>query len=615
MPNMTPMIRIFLAMSIINNIVCNPMDNSLQMNVIHSNTVTNEGVHESLGISGLQNEAFVPQEKVQEPCTIADFVTSGQNSLGKINSSSDTEKSKGKKLFRFDLNLRYEPQCTEEDDREPKRRKINDCRETDKDILEVETPDPDQCQYSSSSDSMGLLGKKNEQSRVRGKASGCMNSVSTEPEVHSSTTTKSQSQQGINQMFGKMIDQGRQVGSQTGLGNQMKDWFKELKKDIASKHVNSAIFKQELRKIFRTISKAYRHVTLVFLGSLQVIHSTKKEEMQELVHDGWAFIVNYMEVWRWIDLENSHVPAMDVKPEELEIENPLELWHYLMGLARTSRISVILLWRLCNHWYHLSSYKDKMMIKTPQDLHVRWHYHLAKANLLSDWEIEPPATIFSLGQSSLETNMINTKSLYRLIRKENFSVADGRTKRFVGILREVGKKALSALNLQQSPFEFLQTYCQKMKNKNLQLPQEWKGNFESLKQKTMFGMIPCFLGMIHLLHPIEVSKDQPNPAVLDGLKFMQVFLKGWEKDDLEKAFRTDPIEIRRLARTDDPSTVLLAYLMNLKPSPDHRLASKIFWQLFQVWQRWQGSGFLNKNPLSTKIDFDNAIQMAYADFQ
>ncbi|EGG08558.1 uncharacterized protein MELLADRAFT_61872 [Melampsora larici-populina 98AG31] len=611
MPSITPIISIFLAMSI--HIVCNPMDNSLQMSTIHSNTAINEVVHESLGISGLQNEAFVPQKQAKEPHTISGFVTSGQNSLGKIQSSSGSKESKGKKLFRFDLNLPFESQCTEEEDQDPKRRKINDGRETDEDIQEVENHHPDHCQYSSSSDSMGLLSKLNQHTRVMGKASDCRNSVPTEG--YSSTTTESQSQQAvqpisligscsmdqggsseivhkgraqfhkyhfkksgasvmlpdhkvrvignswhsipeINHMFEKMVYLGRQVASETGLENEMKRWFQLLKRDIVSKHINSVIFQQESRKVFRTLSKAYRQFTLVFLGSLQVIHSTPKEEMKELVYDGWAFIMRYLEVWRWIDLEHCDVPTMAIKPETLEIENPLQLWHYLMGLARTSRMSLIVLWRFCNHWYHLSSYKNKMMIKNHQDLHVRWHYHLAKANLLPDWEIEPepPATISSSGQSGLEINMKNTKSpLYRFIRKENFSVKEGRSKRFVGILREVGRNTLFTLNPQQLPFKSIQTYCQTMKNKKLKLPQEWQGNFESLKQKTIFGIIPCFLGMIQLLHPIEVSNHQPNPAILDALKFMKEFLSGWGKDDLEKSFRINPLEIKQLSKSDEPS--------------------------------------------------------------
>ncbi|KAH9809695.1 hypothetical protein DFH28DRAFT_988294 [Melampsora americana] len=392
---------------------------------------------------------------IQSIDTSSDYVTSRR--LEMTLPSRGISKSKRKKPFGLDLNLPLESQFINEYHSDSKSRRMNNCQEVEGSMhnKELEIPPFDHAQYPCSSDLIGDSGapqKKNEDLRSRGRLMDAKYSIPTEGDL--STTSRNSYQQGvqpiplinfvhlnkygsseirhegrnlnhkyyykqsgapvlirdhkvrviegswhkvpeIREMFYKMITHGRQIAFRTDLEDKIGDWFIKLQSDIAKNYGHVLMSKEESKMVSGVVSKAYHQVAFLFLGSLQVIHSKQEEEMVELAQDGWAFIVNYMEPWRTIALREEELPKVAVKPEFLEVENPFQLWSYLMGLSRTSRISLTFISALCNHWYHVSSYANKMKINRHQDFLEKWHHYLAKSNSLSAWEIEPLPTSLS----------------------------------------------------------------------------------------------------------------------------------------------------------------------------------------------------------------------------
>ncbi|KAH9812530.1 hypothetical protein DFH28DRAFT_403263 [Melampsora americana] len=403
----------------------------------------------------------------------------------------------------------------------------------------------------------------------------------------------------------QLKNQGILLSQKAGLNfafRKANPWFQELEKYMQLQFYGDTKSPTESSDISRAILGACNHLTLGFLASLQMIHSPSTVNMKELTLDGWSFIQEYLGSWRQVNWKEVNYQRIDISRCS-ETFTAFQILTLLSKSSQSPKTMMCIIWSLCNSWYKASTYKNKEQVGTYENFLNRSYHYLAEKNLIPELEVE----------------IDHTPSIYHHrcpsheeIRRENILLEENRHKRTVSSMKSVGEGILKDLSIQGFSPEFIDKYCAHMEQKTVRFPRNWKGDFDSLKHRVKTQVIPCFLGMIQLLYPFESKKGQLNPIVLNGFQFLHVLLSGWEKDDLDRACQNKSWTLRRLETYDEASVVLLDYLLKLKPGAQTRLATRLFFGLWKVWQRWEGTAPVQKLDLKTLMEFTSAVEQAYA---
>ncbi|KAH9810891.1 hypothetical protein DFH28DRAFT_984480 [Melampsora americana] len=402
--------------------------------------------------------------------------------------------------------------------------------------------------------------------------------------------------------------QGLQIAINAGLhpkGGVMHPWFQKLEEIMQHKLSNGPQQQLDSIVISWTILKVYRHLTMQFLASLHMIHSGSPEELGELTHDGWNFILEFLECWKQLNWNEAMIEEIDTS-RCLGTFTPFQILSYLINLAPDSRVSMGIVWSIYNNWFNVSTYRNKVKVSTLQEFVKKIDYTLAKRNLLPNCEVQPSgvSTILELGHSSsnkitqsADQCNLSKKGLY----KKHSSVDRYHCKTVVSRSKEVGEKILCDLSNKGALLEFITDHCNHMKQKMVQLPPSWKGNYESLMRRLQ-------LDISLLLYPTENPHDVKNPAVINGFQFLQELLRDWSGNTLERACQVKFKCAKSLDLYDDIPSAILAYLLKLSPGRGSEVASTIFWLLWKGWDRWDGSNSFPKLNIKKSEDFMAAIE-------
>ncbi|EGG13176.1 uncharacterized protein MELLADRAFT_58414 [Melampsora larici-populina 98AG31] len=409
--------------------------------------------------------------------------------------------------------------------------------------------------------------------------------------------------------------QGFQIAINAGLhfkGEVMHPWFHELQKTMQNRLSYVPEFPKESIDISLTIYRAYRYLTMQFLASLHMIHASRPDDLVQLTHDGWNFILKFLGSWTQVGWKELQIEEIDTS-RCWEIYTPSQILIYLMKMAPKSRVSMCIVWSVFNSWYQVSEYGNKMKVQNLQDFITKIHYQLAKSDVFTKWEVEPSdiSTILQLGssisQKRAEIINRNRPSKQELCR-ENTVMKSNHCKRVVSLSKEVGKNILSAQSKEGLSLEFVTAHFEQMKQKISQQPQHWQGDFDSLMKRVLVDIFPGFLGMIQILCPIETEYSKKNPAVINGFQYLMELLEDWGEDALERASQIKFKCAKTLDLYDDVSGVLLAYLMKLCSGRGKEVASNIFWLLWKGWDRWDGSKSVPKLKLQKQQDLIGSIE-------
>ncbi|KAH9812533.1 hypothetical protein DFH28DRAFT_1109658 [Melampsora americana] len=384
-------------------------------------------------------------------------------------------------------------------------------------------------------------------------------------------------------------------------GINTQAWFRDLRKDMQLKLVHDTGSYQESSEISRAIFRASKPMTTGLIGSLQIIHSSESGEIEELTHDGLHFIQKFLNDWRLVNWEFPNFQHIDTS-DCSKTYTPFQILGYLIRSKRKSHISMCIIWSLCNSWYKSSNYKDKKDPGTYEDFFMKIHHYLVNKELFPEMEVELEQTPSIYHQR---------KPSNREKLRENIHLKDNSTKRTVSMFKTVGRGILKDLLNEGLSLGFIDEYGNHMKLRSNRFPTNWKGNLNSLKRTVKLELFPCFLGMIQVLHPSKTVKGQPNPMVLNGFNFLKELLRGWREDDLARACQKEPRSINSLDTCIEVSSVILAYILSLKPGKDTRLALSLFFGLWKVWKRGEVSKAVKNLVIETQPDFMRAIGKAY----
>ncbi|KAH9825108.1 hypothetical protein DFH28DRAFT_942827 [Melampsora americana] len=417
----------------------------------------------------------------------------------------------------------------------------------------------------------------------------------------------------------KMKHHGMEIASQAGLHPKtvtIDPWFQALEEEMQDKMRQDTQSHSGSSEIYLAVFKAYRHLTMGFLASLQMIHSADLEGMNELTVDGLNFVKQHLKSWRQVNWKGALVQPINVS-DCLETHTTFQLLSYLLRLSKTSTISMCVFWSLYNNWYNVSHYKQKKKSESLQDFITTIHYHLARANSFPQWEVEPfkISTISIPKLSNLQKGMdgihFQGRNIHDQIRFSNTSMKINRCKRAVTMMKTVGNRVLETLLSEGLSLDFIKEYCDHMSHQEVKLPHDWKGNFKSLEHMVKNKVFPGFIGVIQLLHPVNTKQGQQNIAVLEGFHFIQRLLKGWGENDLGRACKMSSWKVRRFDIHDEKSIYLLVYLMRLSPAKEIPVASSIFWGLYKAWGRSEGSEFVEGVKFDSQAHFLTAIENSY----
>ncbi|KAH9807782.1 hypothetical protein DFH28DRAFT_937484 [Melampsora americana] len=371
----------------------------------------------------------------------------------------------------------------------------------------------------------------------------------------------------------EIVSQLRRIGFelaiQAGLhleGEKIHPWFQNLRREMQDQISSVSEHPKGSVDINLTILKTYRHLMMGFLASLHLIHSGSAENLDGLTLDGWNFMLGYLEGWKqsnWnealhLDIDTAHC---------MGIYTSIQTLSYVINLKKTSRVSMCILWSLCNIWYKASTYRNKVKLENLQGFIEAIHYSLAKANLFPKWEVEPShiSTTLQLGSSSLPQKIESFKQMKSSmveLSRGNAHTLD-HCKRVVSLSKGVGHKVV----------------------------------WELLNE-----------GMIQILYYPETTQIQQNSAVLiNGFQFLKELLQDWGENALERACDMEFRWVTNLDACKDLSGALLGYLLKLSPGTGSKVASSLFWLLWKGWDEWEGSKSMPKLGIKTHNELMTAI--------
>ncbi|KAH9815206.1 hypothetical protein DFH28DRAFT_893346 [Melampsora americana] len=419
-----------------------------------------------------------------------------------------------------------------------------------------------------------------------------------------------------------MKEHGLEIATKQGLyqaGKKLNPWFKSLERDMQNKLIDEIGSEHGSKEIHLAIIKAYKHLTMEFLSSLWMIHAQSSEDMNELTNDAWNFIKGFFSSWREVNWKDSLVivPTINLSHCQ-ETYTSFQILSYLMKNPTSSRISICLFWSLCNSWYKSSTYQNKKEVKSLEEFVNKTHQYLARLNLLPEWEVEPyKAHITShLEDSIMEKNKEIINQGYRPsreeVRRENTFLKSNNSRRALSMIKEVGNDILHKLKNKGLSLNFIDHYCDRIKQQDVRWPHNWGGDFDTLKQRMKIEIFPGFLGMVELLHPLQTNKAQKETIAINGFDCLKDLLKSWGENSLKNASQIDSQSFTNFDPKNDFSSALLAYLLRLKSNSRTYSAPSVFWELWKVWEKWEGSDFLPKLYIKSQPEFMAAIRKSYS---